>query len=842
MADRTITTDLIGRDRMSPAFDRAGKSAKKNADLMGKAGGVMKKGLLGGAVAGAAGLAVVGKFLVQGVKDAASYQKVLAKTAQVLKTTGHASGQTVKGIKDQAAALESLSGVDEELIINSQNVLATFTQIKNVGKDKIFDRATKSALDLSVAMNGDLQGASIQVGKALNDPVKGVTALTKVGVSFTQKQKDVIAAMVKTGNTAGAQKVILKELNKEFGGQAKAAGKGFEGTMARLQDAVGDTGRDIGALLLPKLTEAAKWLGEKIPVAVQDFKNGWKGIGKSTEIGDLAVSLRGLSDQLANLTTQAEGAKGNGFISFAHKSISALTTLSQSFEMLGINWRLITATISKWNDTVAINFQKMITNIAEAGSKLPGPMGKHFQRIAADGKARISELQGSLDKTNTKIAQARLEKLELNLRILGRQKATPKVDANIIAARAKLGQIAARLRGIKDKYVSVFISEINRDRATAGRGPDGARAAGGPVTAGKTYWVGEKGPELFTAQTSGRIIANGKTPNGIDKSRAMATAARLAGLAVGKAYGEGLSKAARAHAAKTEGQLLRTTERLATRLKNRIDKAMQQLADRIKAKADFVASVKASIVESGNITQGTDSGGNEAVDIVANLRAKVAQAKAFAANIQKLRKMGLSKTSMQQIIDAGPEAGGQTAAALAAGGKGAIDEVNKLQSQLGGIGKQIGTRLGGDWYNAGIQASKGLLKGLKSERKSLMKFARSIGHDFAKEIKKALGIKSPSQVMHQIGVQTMQGWANGVSRGGADVGRAVTAVTSSIRPPRAGIEYRGRSSRGEGVVYEVHVHVNHPLGTPTQVADAVVTAFEKRPAGAKRIPARAVAS
>lgn len=509
MADRTITTDLIGRDRTSSAFNSAGRSAGRLGGVLGKVGNVMKAGVAGGAAVAAVGIGLLGKFVIDGVKSAASYQKVLAKTEQVLKSTGNTAGTSVDGVKSLSAELETLSGVDEELIINSQNVLLTFTNIRNVGKNRIFDQATKSALDMSVALGSDLQGASIQVGKALNDPIKGVTALSKVGVTFTDKQKDVIKALIKTGDTAGAQKIILAELNKEFGGQAAAAGAGFEGTMARLQDVIGDTGREIGTALLPKLTEAATWMGKKLPIAVQDFKDGWKGTGSGagSEIGLLAASLQRLSGQLAGLNKEAGGVNGNGFVKFAHWAIDSLTTVSEGFELLGANWHVITGTINKWSQTVAINFQKMVNNIAAAGAKLPGPMGRHFKRIRDEGIARVNELQGKLNQTNTKLAQSRLQALEIQLRHLGRQKPTPQVFAKTQQAQREIARIQAKLRGIRDEYVNVFVSEVSRDRATAGRA---GRASGGPVSAGTAYNVNERGlPEVFVPSASGRIYPLG---------------------------------------------------------------------------------------------------------------------------------------------------------------------------------------------------------------------------------------------------------------------------------------------------------------------------------------------
>jgi hypothetical protein len=512
MSERTVTTNLVGKDKsLSSTLDKGSKSAGKFGAVLGKVGGVMKSGLAGGAAIAGVGIAAVGKFVFDGIKSAASYQKVLAKTAQVLKSTGNVAGTSVEGIKNMAASLESMSGVDEELIINSQNVLATFTNIRNVGKNKIFDMATKSALDMSVALGSDLQGASIQVGKALNDPIKGVSALSKVGVSFTESQKKVIKKLVETGKTAEAQKIILKELNKEFGGQAAAAGKGFEGSMARAQDAISDTGREIGIMLLPKLASAAEWLAKKIPVAVENFKAGWKGIGKGGDISALARSLRGLSDQLSTIGQQAGDAKGNGFIKFAHSTIQAFTTMSDGMQLLGANWQIITGQIKSWNGALGINWAKMINGIQRAGARLPGPMGRSFKKMADAGSKEINRMQADLNKTNTELARARVRALEIRLRHLGQQKPTPKVKADIAQAYAQLKKIQAKLNGVKGKTVTVHVNTQYAVYGNKGGHYEGGtfvkNAKGGPVYKGVPSIVGDGGrEELFVPDQDGTIL------------------------------------------------------------------------------------------------------------------------------------------------------------------------------------------------------------------------------------------------------------------------------------------------------------------------------------------------
>ena len=71
-------------------------------------------------------------------------------------------------------------------------------------------------------MGTSLRSSTIAVGKALNDPVKGITALAPRRRPFTKQQQDQIKALVKSGDTLGAQKIILRELRREFAGSAKA--------------------------------------------------------------------------------------------------------------------------------------------------------------------------------------------------------------------------------------------------------------------------------------------------------------------------------------------------------------------------------------------------------------------------------------------------------------------------------------------------------------------------------------------------------------------------------------------------------------------------------------------
>lgn len=248
--------------QLNQKFDDFGSTVKKQTSFLSNF-----KSAAAGVFAGnvmTQGLNLLKSGLQSAIADAQQYEKVTAQLRAGIESTGNAAGLSVEGLKAHASALEELSGVDENLIIQSQAVFQTFTNIRNVvGKgNDIFNQASAAALDLSVKMGGDLQGATVQLGKALNDPIKGITALTRVGVVFTQAQKDQIKALVESGDVMGAQKIILAEMNTEFGGAAKAAGDTFAGAVARAKDKVSDFGRDLITKLQPIILSVGKAFGD----------------------------------------------------------------------------------------------------------------------------------------------------------------------------------------------------------------------------------------------------------------------------------------------------------------------------------------------------------------------------------------------------------------------------------------------------------------------------------------------------------------------------------------------------------------------------------------------------
>lgn len=235
----------IDDKNLGKALDSADKQVKGFGDKIGqhwdKAVGASKAVATGLSIAGAA---VVG-FGALSLKAFSESQDVMAQTEAVIKSTGGVAGVTADEVSKLASSLQGVTKFSDEAVQSGENLLLTFT---GIGKD-IFPEATKTMLDMSQALGQDTKASAIQLGKALNDPILGVTALRKVGVSFSEAQQDVIKNLVETGRKAEAQKLILQELKLEFGGSAEAAGKTLSGQLEILKNSFGDVQEVIGATI-----------------------------------------------------------------------------------------------------------------------------------------------------------------------------------------------------------------------------------------------------------------------------------------------------------------------------------------------------------------------------------------------------------------------------------------------------------------------------------------------------------------------------------------------------------------------------------------------------------------
>lgn len=183
----------------------------------------------------------------------------------VIKSTGAVAGKTADELKQMAASLQGKTMFGDEEIIRAQALLLTFTGIKGA----IYDKAIPAILDMSQALGQDLQSSTIMVGKALNDPIQGLNALRRVGVSFSEEQIAKIKQLVEAGKVQEAQLEMLNELQREFGGVSEAAAKTGLGAYKQMTNALSDLQEQFGKILVEALTP----IFVKIQGLVQSFQN-----------------------------------------------------------------------------------------------------------------------------------------------------------------------------------------------------------------------------------------------------------------------------------------------------------------------------------------------------------------------------------------------------------------------------------------------------------------------------------------------------------------------------------------------------------------------------------------
>jgi hypothetical protein len=304
MGVRDLFFNIKAADKTGAAFTNVrrnllgieGMAARTSDRLMGVGRGMMRFGAMAG---------IATAPLLYAFRDSLrlydEQERAQAKVTQSIKSTGGAAGLTADQLFRTASALQSVTRFGDEEILNGVTAqLLTFT---NIAGDQ-FLMAQERAMDLATVLDGDLRSASIMLGKALNDPVIGLTAMSRAGVTFSKDQADVIKALAKTGDMAGAQNLILAELEKQYGGQARAAALAGMGAMDQLRNSWGDLKETVGgviASLLPPITDFFK-------TAVAGFRAMPESIQKTTVVLGLLTLVAGPAAVAIGALTFALGA------------------------------------------------------------------------------------------------------------------------------------------------------------------------------------------------------------------------------------------------------------------------------------------------------------------------------------------------------------------------------------------------------------------------------------------------------------------------------------------------------------------------------------------------------
>ena len=234
-------------------FDRALGASMRKMQNFGRSTKKLGKSMTMGLTAPIAALGFTA------VKAFDQQAKAIAQVEAGLKSTGATVGFTSKQLQHMASDLQNKTIFgDEEILKGATSQLLTFT---NIAGDQ-FARTQAVALDLATRLDGDLKSASIQLGKALNDPIANLSALSRSGIQFSEDQKQVIKSLTESGRLAEAQTVILDELEKQYGGSAEAAAKAGTGGLKQLANSFGDLQEEFGKIIM-----------EFLPPVIDGLKN-----------------------------------------------------------------------------------------------------------------------------------------------------------------------------------------------------------------------------------------------------------------------------------------------------------------------------------------------------------------------------------------------------------------------------------------------------------------------------------------------------------------------------------------------------------------------------------------
>jgi hypothetical protein len=285
-------------------------------------------------LAAAAGVAMAGLFARSVINAAKEQELAIAKMEAVLKSTEGVSGATSGAIQQFAAELQELTGIGDETTIAMSSVLLTFTNLQG----DVLPRTIKAVQDVSTIMGTDFTSQAVQLGKALNDPVANLGALGRVGIQFSEVQKDLIKDLAATNRLAEAQGIILGEIERQYGGAAAAARDTLGGALKAL----------------------------------------------SSEWGDLLEVIA------------AESGGGSSFRTAIEAWIRWIKWLKENFALLGVAWNNTVADIIQ----AMANFSKSMEPIAKMMAKLPGVADDMGDKFKAATKALNDMASGMRDKAN----------------------------------------------------------------------------------------------------------------------------------------------------------------------------------------------------------------------------------------------------------------------------------------------------------------------------------------------------------------------------------------------------------------------------------------------------------
>lgn len=484
----TLTLDLIAKiGGFTGPMDQAGRAAKKTSKEMTEAAreASLAWNALAGAAAGVVGAFSVASIFGRFVTETKNAEQEQAQLGAVLRSTGESAGFNRDQLNSMADALEKATTFSGGDINQAQTTLLAFTGI--VGNQ--FNRALQSAADMAARTGNTVKDAAETIGRALDVPSQGLTALSKQGFRFTDEQKKLAAALESTGDVAGAQQIILASLEESYGGAAAAARDTFGGSLDALQNTI--SGLLTGEDSLDSAKAAVEGLNKTLssPAA----KAAIEGLGTAVTVlatvmtARLAASAVSASAGFVLLQVQAAGAS----LSAARLSGASIAATA-GITAMGVAARAASAAMALLGGPVGIAITAaaalayFITRSDDAKASATGLADKiDWLSKSFDGLTK-NQARSALQDINAGLLDAQLAAIDADtavsqyqrlLRDYPDDKRQQEWNASLVTAQgeldtarqkvAGLGEQIQKLNGILANSADVPVSKVYKDMAKA---------------------------------------------------------------------------------------------------------------------------------------------------------------------------------------------------------------------------------------------------------------------------------------------------------------------------------------------------------------------------------------
>jgi hypothetical protein len=576
-------------------------------------------------------LAGAGALIAKNVQSLARIESINAQTAQTITSMGNAANISAGQVEALAGRLEALTATEAESIQEGANLLLTFRNISDqagAGND-IFSQTTAIMVDMGRALGEGASASAIRLGKALNDPITGLTALRKVGVGFTAEQEAQIKTLQNSGDIMGAQKVILAELQAQFGGSGAAYAKTFSGQLELMGHELGTIGEEATMAVMPALQGMIEQLRLLIPE-----------IGPKLKASIESVDWKGLTTAIVDVTTFfIQNIETIG------KVVAAIFILNTAFKLMAVASGIakVAIALQTWFTAqlaVGTGAATIATNLLSAAMRLIP-----FVAVIAG----LMVMTDTYNKTKTAIEQTlpSLGKFETETIAVANSAALFSPYLNV------LKQIIFALLDASD--AAELFAEASTNPLSPNQGANRARRNA-----------------LREQNRRAGLIGSGPTGFAMPNIQAMLDAAA--------GGGGGASTVS-----DSLNELIASQQQAANQEAGILDKRISAFESFNNAVKGLFGQIKESILSSFNLP----TLGNSINSITRNIGKLLEKTKSFAQNISKLAGLGLNPALLQQVIGAGPMAGSQLAAALVGGGSAFVSQLNSAYGEFGNLASGI---------------------------------------------------------------------------------------------------------------------------------------------------------